>query len=166
MREKNFQEQLADAIPGLKGYRDKEARRDNDNQLREYRDGRMDRVRKNMDEIQRKMAETGFEGLDESDGFSQKLLNLANSIRHASYGYSGFFDKDKIQEAELDRIYQYDLSLISDVETLEKSIVPSRSFAESKEEWRKELESMEDKIAERKNLFTSKQRALGETHGN
>lgn len=156
MSEGNFLEKLADAIPGLKGYRDKEARRDTDKKLREYVASRIDRVRKNMDEIQRKMAETGLEGLDESDRFSQKLLKLANSIRHASYGYSGFFDQDKIEEAELDRIYQYDLSLISDVETLEKSIVPSRSFAESKEEWRKALESMEDKIAERKNLFTSK----------
>jgi hypothetical protein len=156
MSEKDLLEKLADAIPGLKGYRDKESRRDTDKKFREYLAGRIDRVRKNLDEVQRKMAETSIEGLDQADRLSQKLVKIANSLRHASYGYSGFFDQNKIQEPELDRIYQYDLSLMSDVETLEKSIAPNRSFSEAKSEWQSLIESLDDRIQERKNLFVSK----------
>lgn len=153
--EKNLLEKLADALPGLKGYRDKETRRDTDKRLREYLAGRIDGVRKNLEETKRKMAAKGLEGLDEADRLSQKLLKAANSIRHASYGYTGFFDQVKVQEEELDRIYQYDLSLVSDLEALEKSIIPSRSFEEVKEEWTELLGSLEKRIEERKNLFTA-----------
>jgi len=152
--EKNLLEKLADAIPGLKGYRDKEARRDTDKRLREYIAGRIDGIRKNLEEVKRKMAAKGLDGLDQADRLSQKLLKASNSIRHASYGYTGFFDQVKIQEAELDRIYRHDLSLLSTVETLEKSLVPSRTFEEGKEEWDQLIQSLEKGIEDRKNLFS------------
>jgi hypothetical protein len=152
--EKNLLEKLADAIPGLKGYRDKEERRDTDKRLREFIAGRIDAVRKNLEDVKRKMATKGLDGLDQADRLSQRLFKASNSIRHASYGYSGFFDQVKIQEAELDRIYQHDLSLIASVESLEKSVVPSRAFEEAKEEWEQLIQSLEKGIEDRKNLFS------------
>jgi hypothetical protein len=152
--EKSLLEKLADAIPGLKGYRDKEARRDTDKRLREFIADRIEAVRKNVEEVKRKMTTKGLEGLDQADRLSQRLLKASNSIRHASYGYGGFFDQVKIQEAELDRIYQHDLSLISNVEMLEKSLVPSRSFEEGKEEWDQLIQSLEKGIEDRKSLFS------------
>ena len=43
---------------------------------------------------------------------------MANRIRHADYGSSGFFDAVKIGEAELDRLYEFDLALTDMVEYL------------------------------------------------
>lgn len=149
--EKNMLEKLADAIPGLKGYRDKEARRDTDKRLREYMAGRIDGARKSLDEAKRTMVNQGqLDGLAEIDRLCQKLFKAANSIRYASYGYSGFFDQVKIQEAELDRIYQYDLSLIVDIEALESSVKQV-----NKTDWEEKINALETKIEGRKNIFVT-----------
>ena len=156
--EKNALEKLADAIPGLKGYRDKEARRDTDKRLRDYMASRIDGVRKSVDDAKRTQVDQGkLEGLAELDRLSQKLRKAADSIRHASYGYSGFFDQVKIREAELDRIYQYDLSLISDIEVLENTAKkdPTKTIDEQKGAWEDKIDALETKIDGRKNLFTT-----------
>jgi hypothetical protein len=148
--EKNWLEKLADAIPGVKDYREKESRRDTDKRFREYLARRIDGSRSTLDEVKREQLKTGtLDGLDDLDRLSQKLFKLANSIRHASYGYSGFFDQVKIEEAELDRLYQYDISLMSEVESLEKSL---KNSTEQKE-WEEQIGTLEKKINDRKDLF-------------
>jgi hypothetical protein len=154
--EKNLLEKLADAVPGLKGYREKEARRDTDKRFREYLATRIDGARAALDEKKRRQVNEGrLEKLDEMDRLSQKLFKLANSIRHATYGYSGFFDQVKIQEAELDRIYQYDLSLLGYVEDLENTLKgdPARDFEETQKDLEERIRILEEKIEARKNLF-------------
>jgi hypothetical protein len=150
--EKNLLEKLADAIPGLKGYRDKESRRDTDKRFREYLANRIDTSRDAIDDVKRRQVnEKRLDGLADWDRLSQKLFKISNSIRHATYGYSGFFDQVKIQENELDRLYQYDLSLVSDVEALEKTLqgTPQISDVESK------LNALERRVEDRKNLFSA-----------
>ena len=149
--QKNWMEKLADAIPGVKDYRDKESRRDTDKRFREYLAHRIDGSRATLDEIKRQQLNSGgLAGLDDLDRFSQKLFKIANSIRHASYGYSGFFDQVKIQENELDRIYQFDLSMVSDVEALEKSLKQN-----DRATWEQQIATLEQKIQDRKDLFTT-----------
>jgi len=150
--EKNLLEKLADAIPGLKGYRDKESRRDTDKRFREYLANRIDTGRDAIDDIKRRQVnEKKLDGLADWDRLSQKLFKVSNAIRHATYGYSGFFDQVKIQEAELDRLYQYDLSLVADVEALEKSLqgTPQISEVESK------VNALDRRVEDRKNLFSA-----------
>lgn len=149
--EKNLLEKLADAIPGLKGYRDKEARRDTDKRFREYLANRLETGgKKGIDEAKRKMVNQGqLDGLAELDRLSDKLFKIANMIRHATYGYSGFFDQVKIEEAELDRLYQYDLSLVTEVEALEKSVQAGTTT-----EWEERVNALERRVEERKNLFS------------
>jgi len=150
--EKNWLEKLADAIPGVKDYREKESRRDTDKRFREYLARRIDGTRATLDDVKREQLNAGnLEELDDLDRLSQKLFKLANSIRHASYGYSGFFDQVKIQEAELDRLYQYDISLMGDVETLEKSLKNSTE----RKEWEEQIVTLEKKINDRKDLFAT-----------
>jgi hypothetical protein len=154
--EKNWLEKLADAIPGLKDYREKEARRDTDKRFREYLAARIDSSRRVLEDVKRQQFEAGNLGeLDDLDRLSQKLFKLANSIRHASYGYSGFFDQAKVQEAELDRIYQYDLSLMSDVESLENSLKndPTLTQVEQRAKWEQQIAELETRIEDRKNVL-------------
>lgn len=154
--EKNWLEKLADAIPGLKDYREKEARRDTDKRFREYLAGRIDSSRSALDEVKREQLNAGnLDELDDVDRLSQKLFKIANTIRHASYGYSGFFDQVKIQEAELDRIYQYDLSLMGDVEALESSLKndPTLTHVEQRKKWEHQISGLEKRIDDRKNVL-------------
>ena len=149
--EKNLLEKLADAIPGLKGYREKESRRDTDKRFRDYLADRIDRARGTLDEQKRQLVNQGkLDGLAELDRLSQKMMKSANQIRHASYGYSGFFDQVKIRENELDRIYQHDLSMLSDVEALEASL----KNQEAAHEWDSRLQIIDQKLDERKHLFS------------
>jgi len=150
--EKNWMEKLADAIPGVKDYREKEARRDTDKRFREYLARRIDATRSTLDDAKRRQLDAGnLAELDDLDRLSQKLFKVANSIRFASYGYSGFFDQVKIQENELDRIYQFDLSLLGDVETLENNLKQSGE----RTAWEQQIAALEKRIDERKNLFAT-----------
>jgi hypothetical protein len=155
--EKNWLEKLADAIPGVKDYREKEARRDTDKRFREYLASRIDASRQALDEVKREQLNAGnLAELDDVDLLAQKLFRIANTIRHASYGYSGFFDQVKIQEAELDRIYQYDLSLVGDVEALENGLKsdPTLTHGEQRKKWEQQIAALEKRIEDRKNIFT------------
>ncbi len=50
--------------------------------------------------------------------WKRALDRLANRIRHADYGASGFFDAVKIGQDELEAIYAFDLALSENVEYL------------------------------------------------
>lgn len=121
--EKNFLEKIADAIPGLSGYRDKENRRTTDKRLREYLATRIDNTRKKLSDLKLTLTNEGrLSELDDIGIFERKLQKQADSIRYASYGYAGFFDQLKIRDEELDLLYQHDLSFLGVLEQLEKSV--------------------------------------------
>jgi hypothetical protein len=50
-------------------------------------------------------------------------------VRFASYGYAGFFDVVKIEQAQLDAIYRFDLELVEHVDTIEAAISELKSKA-------------------------------------
>lgn len=111
--EKNFLERLGAKIPGLKGYRAREERRDTDKRLREYLAGELDRARRSLLDAKLAMTKGGkLDALDKVDRSERRMQRLADAIRLASYGYSGVFDQLKIGEAELDRIYSHDNSIV------------------------------------------------------
>ena len=129
--EKNFLERIADAVPGLKGYRDKEARRDTDKRLRDYIASEIDRHRKAMDGVKRDLLSGGkLDMLDDADRVGGKLQKCADSIRHAAYGFAGLFDQVKIQEEELDAIYRYDTELLDRVRSGELSAKEAKRRAQ------------------------------------
>ncbi|HEX8183338.1 MAG TPA: hypothetical protein VF747_01265, partial [Blastocatellia bacterium] len=63
------------------------------------------------------------------DSVIKKIDHLENRVRFASYGYSGFFDVVKIEQAQLDSIYRFDLALVEQVDKLEASINELKSGA-------------------------------------
>ena len=91
-----------------------------------------------------------LDGLAELDRLSQKLFQSANQIRHASYGYAGIFDQVKIQENELDRIYDHDLSMLSEVEAIEASVKDPGAA----QDWDGKIQALNQKLEDRKHLFS------------
>ncbi len=97
--EKNFLEKIADAIPGLSGYREKENRRTTDKRLREYLATRIDNARKKLSDLKLTLTNEGrLSELDDIGLFERKLQKHADSIRYASYGYAGIFYQLKISD--------------------------------------------------------------------
>jgi hypothetical protein len=117
-------------IPGFKGYIERVDRRSADKLLRETIADKYQAQWQRISSIQRDLVTAGqIEVLDEIEIASTRLRQFIDRVKTAAYGYSGFFDAVKVNEAELEKVYQYDLALVtmgdeiaSAVDNLEASI--------------------------------------------
>jgi hypothetical protein len=112
-------EKLLGKIPGYKGYKEKEMRRESDKLLRETVATQMEIQRRRMDDLQKQLITAGrFEYLDEMGNATTKLQTFIDRVRNATYGYAGLFDAVRVREEELDRLYDFDNQLLEFVEQL------------------------------------------------
>jgi hypothetical protein len=94
-------------------------RREVDKMQRDWLAGQVDRAREALSgHIRTWSRKANLEVLDVAGSTDKALDRLANRIRHADYGYSGFFDAVKIREVELERLYAFDLGFSETVEDL------------------------------------------------
>jgi hypothetical protein len=100
---------LASAIPGFKGYIERQNRRDADKLLRDTVARRFDEQWKRASQLQVDMVSSGMiRYVDDMERAALQLRTFIDKITTAPRGYSGLFDAVKINEAELEAIYQYD----------------------------------------------------------
>lgn len=118
--ESHWTEKLADALPGLAGYREREARRDTDKRLREYLARRLDECARHVENAREAhFASKGLSGLDAYGRLLAALRETADALRFASYGRGGFFDRAAVREEELDRLYEFDVALLTEARSME-----------------------------------------------
>ncbi len=119
-RQLNFLEKAIRIIPGYKGYKAKEERRDNDalfrSMLAKKLEGLNALATSGLASLKGPGALTAAGGFDR---LTKKLELAADMVRFASRGYRGWFDMHKVQETELDRLYEFDCALTEDAESLE-----------------------------------------------
>ncbi|HEY0781827.1 MAG TPA: hypothetical protein VGE98_05170 [Thermoanaerobaculia bacterium] len=121
--QRNLLERLVDKIPGFRGFQDRELRRDVDKQQREHVAAEIGRLKTALRDKTRAYTDAGHIGwLNGFDRLDRQLDGLAQSIRFSDYGNTGFFDPVKIGEPQLARLYEFDLSLLDDVATLERQV--------------------------------------------
>ena len=114
---------LLSKVPGFNGYFDREDRRAADKLLRESIANRYEELWRRISNLQRDLIrEGGLAYVGDLEGAAIKLRQFIDRIRTASYGYAGFFDAVKIQSAELEQIYQYDLWMLSLVDEIGRAI--------------------------------------------
>lgn len=134
---------IMNLIPGVKGYREKEARRDTDRRLRRYIADQLDQIRSILEELKSFLTDgSQLKMLARVDTLTKKLLKTADSLRFAAYGYAGFFDAHAIREAELEKIYHYDYELLKQVEEIKSTVDISPSASPEQ----KALDSLEDHL--------------------
>lgn len=101
--------QLAAHIPGFGGYVERQNRRAADKLLRDTVARRFDEQWKRASQLQVDMVSAGMiEYVDDMEKASLQLRTFIDKISTAPHGYSGLFDAVKINEKELEAIYQYD----------------------------------------------------------
>jgi len=114
---------LLGKLPGFNGYFDREQRRMADKMLREAVAGRYEEQWRRISAVQRDLiSQGGLAYVDDLEGAAIKLRQFTDRVRTASYGFAGFFDAVKIQSEELEKIYQYDLWLMSLVDEIGRAI--------------------------------------------
>lgn len=152
--EKNFLEKIAAHVPGIAGYREREGRRETDRRLREFLAGRVGEARVALDGLRNRVTSSGELSLMNDVARLDRVLQKAeSSLRFADYGYSGVFDQVKIREAELERIYAYDLALLADVQALGERVRGLAPDATSLAEASRLAEDLDAKIVRRKEIF-------------
>ncbi len=100
---------LASFIPGFSGYVERQNRRDADKLLRETVARRFEEQWSRASNLQVEMVSNGMLSLvDDMEKAAIGLRTFIDKISGASRGYSGLFDAVKINEKELEAIYQFD----------------------------------------------------------
>lgn len=110
---------LVAKVPGFKGYSEKELRREADKLLRTYLAERFQEQRGRLGEVQVLLARSKrIEAVGDIERAMTKLQRLIDRLKTASYGYAGWFDAVAVRTEELDRLYQFDYTLVAGVEEL------------------------------------------------
>jgi len=116
-------ESLAAKIPGYKGYKQKEMRREADKLLRMQVAGKLDDQRKRLSELQNQLiSQAQIQFLDDLERAVMKLQLLTDRIKTASYGYAGMFDAVKVKEEQLDALYEFDAQMMDFVDEIASGI--------------------------------------------
>ena len=133
--EKNKFEKLLEKIPGIKGYKEKEARRDTDKLVREAIARRFEEQWDRIAGIQRDLLKTGnllFVGDLESGAI--KIRQFIDRVKTASYGYAGLLDVVKVDDAALQQLYDYDLYLFKLADSVKSAVDVVEGNIEKNEE--------------------------------
>jgi hypothetical protein len=127
-------ESFVGKIPGYKGYKEKEMRREADKMLREALARRLEEQWRRLPDIQKQLLSGGqIQWLDDVEGATMKLQIFIDRLKTATYGYAGFFDAVRVKEDELDRLYDFDMALNEQVDEITAAIDALSSAAMSKE---------------------------------
>lgn len=114
---------LLSKIPGFKGYVERTNRRSADKILRTTVAERFEEQWQRISSLQRDLIANGEIGLiDDLESASIKFRQFIDRVRTASYGYSSFFEATKVNEEELAKMYQYDLTLLEVVDEVRNSV--------------------------------------------
>ena len=115
----NFLEKIKRWIPGYDGYVNRDNSRELDTILRNQLATRLEDNKTKIKNTVLNLSKDKklFESQD-IDKLDKKNENAIAKLRSAARGYSGAFDVVKIKEEKLTQLYDYDASLIGDVEAL------------------------------------------------
>ncbi len=147
-------------VPGVRTYREREHRRETDKALREHLASRLQEFRSQIKRVVFELTSHGqMESLAKLDRLSSHLQQVADTIRYASYGYSGIFDLEKIREDELNRLYTFDLLLVDDLERIQKVVgeigpAPAADREKKIDEAEGFVDSLETKFNQRKEYMS------------
>jgi SMC interacting uncharacterized protein involved in chromosome segregation len=116
-------ERIAAFIPGFRGYKEKEIRRESDRLIRNHLYLKLNADKNALRTIQQKLVDRRYvDVITDVDRLSAKMDRIVEKVNHASYGYTGFFDAVKVKEEALDRMIAFDNQLVQSVNALSGEI--------------------------------------------
>ena len=144
-RKLDFLEKAIRLIPGYKGYKRKEERRDNDQLLRMTLVKKLEHARSKGREITGGLrGPAALKAVTDLDRVDKRLEKLIDEIRFAARGYRGLFDMHKVRENELDQLYRFDVELVENVQDVEKAIEELAAAARSELEMAPHIKAVVD----------------------
>ncbi|MFQ5552127.1 MAG: hypothetical protein ACE5EW_00135 [Thermoplasmata archaeon] len=144
-------------VPGFAGYRRREDLRQAENMLRIQMANSLKSARETTEEARELMVEENhYKELDRVGRIVNRFRTLEGRVRHAEGGYSGISPAIRIEDAEINRLYEYDASLLDDAsalgqESAELKVAAGEGKAVRKrtKEIRSQLDAFEDTFEKR-----------------
>jgi len=117
--EMRLSEKILAEIPGFRGYKEKELRRESDRLVRDSIYQRLSKARSDLKEVFQTLSDQKLqEVLVSMDRLIMRIDRVVEKVNHASYGYAGFFNVVKIDEEKLDKMLAFDDGLVVNVNAL------------------------------------------------
>ncbi len=118
-KQMRLSERIVAAIPGFRGYKEKELRRESDKLIRNHLHLKLSESKDDLQKVFQKLSDRRyFDVLTDMDRLMAKADRVTEKVNHASYGYSGFFDIVKVKEENLDRMIDFDNKLVDEADGL------------------------------------------------
>jgi hypothetical protein len=156
-------ERVAAALPGFRGYKEKELRRESDKLVRNNLYLKLTKDKDDVRVISQKITDKRYmDVLVDMDRLTAKMDRITEKVNHASYGYSGFFDIVKIKEENLDRMITFDNQLLDEVNALTAAIgdlktqLLSNNFANLKDK----IQTVSDKFELLEDTFDNREQVI------
>lgn len=145
-------ERIANRIPGFKGYREKELRRDADRIEREYLARQLEDCRRSLDGWAADASRSGsLDAINDIETARKRLDKVVARIRFADRGYAGFFDAVKVDEDALGRLYAFDEALLAYVDAVREA----RAFTtDAVRGMIERIDTLDAKLGEREDLLS------------
>ena len=111
---------LLERVPGYRGYRDKEDRRDADRRVRDHLAVALGNQAERVERVAHDLAtRRRIMDIGPVDGFAGSIRRLIDRITTASYGYGGLFGERDVDAAALDQLRRFDEGLLAGVGELD-----------------------------------------------
>jgi len=154
--DENALQKLVKQIPGFEGYFRQENRRAADKLLRNYLCAELDKTIEKLERVGGAWSRAArLDDLDDLERVAGRLRRATDKLRYADYGYTGFFDAVKIDEAHLQRFYEYDLSLrqfIADVAEQVQALGEAEDALSALEQLDEAIAALAEMIEERERV--------------
>lgn len=115
-------------LPGFRGYKLREQRREADRIIRNHLHYMLENCRTMLTFGLQSLSDSKVAELSEPmNRLIARVDLLAEKVNHASYGYSGFFDSVKIEEPELERMLSFDTQIVDVVRKFSDDVISFRN---------------------------------------
>ncbi len=150
-------------LPGVRGYREKETRREVDRQIREEIERMLESIRHRVTDLQRDLLRIpgGIRWMNDLERIQSKLTLFADKVRTAAYGYRPLFDVEKIREAELDRLLRFDTDILERLPQLEEAVDAVQDAAtQSSEAFGNALKALYTTLEDLYEIYTQREQTI------
>lgn len=153
-------EDLARKIPGYSGYKEKEMRRQADRLLRDKIAKAFGDQVQRLTELQGELVSGGkVELLEQATALEdavRRLQTFVDRIKRATQGYAGFFDAVKVKEEQLDALYEFDNSLLGQIDVVQSAVDDVRAAVDTGDELPAAIATVKRVAGEVNHLFSQR----------
>jgi len=161
--ERGLLEKIMGYIPGYRGYKEKEIRRESDRLVRMET---VNRLKDAKTTVRRTFAnpfivqKLSSEDAWRFDALMARLDRVTQRIDRAVAGYAGMFDAVKVKEDKLDAVIEHDLGLIEKADSLRTDVENVVQMEPGRDEWRTSMDNLMSKVEEFDGLINKRSEIL------